>query len=449
MMTSFFSAVSGMKAQQTGLNVIANNIANVNTIGYKQQRVVFGDLLSQTISSATGPSDTQGGKNPMQVGLGTSVASIDNIMTVGTPQYTGVGTDIALSGDGFLIVQGGSQDKYQFTRAGNLDVDEAGNLTVNGYQVCGWQSYTVDENGEYVFDTTKDVEPINIYSDEYNGNKKVLEPKASTDASFSGNLSPSASVVSGATLTNIGSTTSLTFDSVSTMTTYDAQGNSYDVKVNWKKCATDSATGNTSWYWELDSADASLGMNPSSGYLAFDSSGSLVTNNTTFNTTPTVTMTPTDPGREAFDVKMDFSDISQYVSSDSKSSVTGEANGYEAGSLQGMGIASDGTIVGTYSNGQSQALGQIALANFDNPEGLEKIGDNLYVTTTNSGNFTGGVVAGSNGTGAMSSSCLEMSNVDLANEFSQMMITQRAYQANSKVISTSDSILESLMNMVR
>jgi flagellar hook protein FlgE len=143
---------------------------------------------------------------------------------------------------------------------------------------------------------------------------------------------------------------------------------------------------------------------------------------------------------------MDFSNLLSYTSS-STSKVTGTPNGYEAGELQSVGISSDGTIVGTYSNGQTQSLAKIALATFTNPEGLEKIGSNLYAVSANSGNYTT-VVAGSGGSGSLSSGTLEMSNVDLAEQFSNMMISQRAYQANSKVISTADEMLQSLINMV-
>jgi flagellar hook protein FlgE len=446
MMSSLFSAVSGLKAQQTSLDVIANNISNVNTTGYKSQRVTFSDLLSQTLSSASGSTATTGGTNAVQVGLGVSVASTDTNMSVGSTQSTGITTDLSISGSGFFIVQGGSTGEYQFTRNGSMDIDENGNLTIGGYEVCGWLDYTVDADGNYVYNTDAKVEPINIYSDDYNGNKKIIAAKASTAADFSGSLDPSASVAANATaLNNIGDTTDLDFDQTSSITVYDAQGNSYDVIVNWKKCYVDDSTDTTSWYYELSSDG--LTIEPSSGYLLFDSSGKIISDssNTDFDTNPTVTLSPTTAGASAFDIALDFGDITTYTSS-STAKVTGTTDGYEAGELQSISISSDGTILGTYSNDQTQALGMIALAVFTNPEGLEKIGNNLYATSANSGNYTA-VVAGNGGSGALSSGTLEMSNVDLASEFSSMMISQRAYQANSKVISTADEMLQSLINM--
>lgn len=449
MMRALFSGVSGLQSQQTGLDVIANNIANVNTTGYKQQRVSFSDLLSQTISGASGATATTGGTNPEQVGLGVSVASTDTIMTVGSSQSTGVATDLAISGDGFFVVQGGSSGEYQYTREGDLDVDENGNLTVGGYLVCGWLQYT-DADGNYVYNTDAEAEPINIYSDTYNGNKKVIAAQKSTSADFSGRLDPSATVASGATaLTTIGTTTSLTYDQTSSITMYDSQGNSYEATVNWKKCYVDGTA--TSWYWEVESSNASI--SPSSGYVAFDADGNMISTYTnsssttyTFDTTPQITVTPSTAGTAAFPVELDFTDIVSNVASGT-AKVSGSADGYESGDLQDISIASDGTITGTYSNGQSQAIGQIALAVFTNPEGLAKDGNNLYVETVNSGTCSI-VVAGSGGSGSLASGTLEMSNVDLAEQFSQMMISQRAYQANSKVISTADEMLQSLINMV-
>lgn len=544
MMSALSSGVSGLKAQQTSLDVIANNISNMNTTGYKAQTVTFSDLLSQTISSASGATTTTGGTNPMQVGLGVSVASTTTDMSVGSTETTSKSTDVSIGGSGFFIVQGGIQDEYQFTRAGNLDVDEDGNLNVDGYKICGWMQYTIDADGNYVYNTDDEVEAINIYSDAYNGNKQILAAKASDQADFSGNLDPSATVAVNATaLNNIGDTTDLEFDQTSSITVFDAQGNSYDITVNWKKCYTDGTT--TSWYWETSASNTEI--SPSSGYVAFDADGKLVSQATTlaatvsgtnttsytvdnispgsglaagsytvsvadsasgttgayditltdpdgatytvtdctdgaatfttasgtvslsalttgslsdstsmtftvaadtidFDSTPTITVTPTTAGTAAVDVGLDFTDIYSYTSS-STSKVTGSANGYEAGQLQSLSISSDGMIVGTYSNGESQSLGMIALAVFSNPEGLEKIGGNLYVSSNNSGDYTV-VSAGSGGSGSLSSYTLELSNVDLAAQFSAMMISQRAYQANSKVISTADEMLQSLINMV-
>lgn len=568
MSTAMYSGVSGLKSQQTKLDVIGNNIANVSTTGYKSQSVSFSDILSQTISSATAPSTTssRGGTNAQQVGLGVSVSSVSTNMDTGSTESTGSDMDVSIGGDGFFIVQGGTTGDYQFTRAGNFGVDSNGNLTVNGLTVCGWLDYTTNTDGTYTYDTQKTVETINLFSDSYNGNKKVIAPDASGTATITGTLDPSETA-QGTGLTTIGS--SPTSDSTSTMTVYDAEGNSYDVQVKFSKCytetvaatagtassgtltvpvtvssasnnnqftitvdggtattitvadgtystlsdlatavnsalstagvtgasaavsgsqlvftststgsssavalgsvsgntglstllgtpttaaGTDAGSGITSWYWQVVSSDSDLTVGtPSTGYVAFNSDGSLVTGDSTYSTTPSITLTPAaSVGAAAFSVQLDMSDLTTYTStSSSGSSVTATADGYASGELEDVSIGSDGVITGTYSNGQKQPLAMLALASFTNPEGLEKIGTNLYVTTVNSGTFTGGVSAGSNGTGTLSSGTLEGSNVDLATEFSNMMITQRAYQANSKIITTSDEMMETLINMKR
>ena len=440
MMTAFSSGVSGLKAQQTSLDVIANNISNVNTTGYKAQRVSFSDLLSQTISAATGSTATKGGSNAVQIGTGVSVGSIDTIMTVGSSQSTGVSTDLSIGGEGFFVVQGGSQGKYQYTRAGNLSTDSTGNVTVDGNEVCGWDTYSsIDADGNYVYNTDAEPTPINIYE-----GKKIIAAKATATADFTGNLDPTKTVATTATALNAIGTTPTTFDQTSSITVYDAQGNASDVTVGWKKCAVDSATNTTSWYWQASSADASI--TPSSGYVKFDSDGKIVTTDSTdYNTTPSIAVTSTGSGTDPFTVALNFADLGTYTSS-STSSVTGSADGYESGELQSVAISSDGTITGTYSNDQTQSLAKIALAVFNNASGLEKIGSNLYVASVNSGDAKV-VTAGSGGSGTLSSGTLEMSNVDLAEQFSAMMITQRAYQANSKVISTADEMMQSLINM--
>lgn len=551
MMSAFFSAVSGLKSETYNLDVIANNIANVNTTGYKADSVSFSDLLSQTISGATSSSSTTGGTNAKQIGLGVSVASTNINMSVGSTESTGVATDISIGGDGFLIVSGGSTGQYQFTRDGDLSIDANGNLTVNGNKVNGWEYYTTDSSGTSTYDTSRNVEAINLYSDSYNGNKKEMAAKASTENTLSGNIYAN-NTASGTAMENIG-TTPTSYDSSQTVKEYDSDGNSHQVTINYKKCYSEG--GYTTYYWTASAADSSADTvgGTSSGYICFDSSGNIVTGPITTTTptvssvtattgsytasnvstsgdltagtynvavtesggtytitmtdssgntvatgtttsstgavtlttssggtvtltaptagyasgdafsmtvasttnsydftgsaTPTITVTPTDSGLSAFNVKLDFSGITQTTSTDTSDTLTYTGDGYEAGSLQSIAIGSDGVITGTYSNGKTKPLAEIALATFTNPQGLEKIGDNLYATTNNSGDFTGGVVAGTAGTGSLSSGTLEMSNVDLANELSQMMIAQRAYQANTKAISTADEMLQSLIAM--
>ena len=422
MMMSMYSAVSGLKSQQTKLNVIGNNVANVNTLGYKSQSVGFSDLLSQTISAAGAATGQTGGTNSKQIGLGSQVSSITKNMGTGSSQYTGNDTDAALSGDGFFVVQGGGTGKYQFTRAGNFGVDLDGNLVVNGLKVCGWEYDKVAEK----FDTQKTVAPINLFTGAGGVNKKVLAPEQTTSVSLSGNLSSSAAISATAV------------DSSSTMTVYDALGTSYDVKVEYKR------TSDTEWTATFSGDCLSV---PVDQTIEFDANGKLIS--PTDGKFDLSIDQPTSPAT-SFDVAMNLSGISMYTSSTGKSSVAvSDQDGYASGTLQDFSIGADGVITGAYSNGQKQALGMLGLAVFSNPSGLDKIGENLYATTVNSGNFSGAVAAGTGGSGKLTTGALEMSNVDLANEFSEMMITQRAYQANSKIITTSDTLLETLINMSR
>lgn len=539
MMGALTTAVSGMKSQQTALDVIANNIANVNTTAYKSQTVTFSDLLSQTISSASGSTATTGSVNAQQVGLGVSVSSTDTNLSVGSTTTSSNATDVALTGAGYFIVQTGTEGEYQFTRDGSLTIDSDGNLTINGYKVCGWEAYTLDADGNKVYNTDGAVETINIYSDSYSGNKQNLAAQATTSATIGGTVDSGSEVVSGATLQNIGSTAITDWDATTSIDVVDEQGNTTEVAINLKKCATDGTT--TSWYWEASGTDTTI--SPSSGYIAFDSNGKMVTSVTpltstidtaatnttgysdsdisvssgltagsytvavadsttsgayeitltdpsgntytttssdgsatfstssgtvtlaapttlstgtstftvaegttlTFDSSPLLTMTSTTAGTQAVSVEMDLSGITSTGSS--SATLTGSADGYESGTASSYSISTDGTILCTYSNGEIASVGQIALAVFQNASGLEKNGENFYTTSASSGSYKT-VVAGQGGSGSMTAYALELSNVDLAAEFSSMMISQRAYQANSKVISTSDDMLQSLINMV-
>ncbi|GMB01210.1 flagellar hook-basal body complex protein [Pelosinus sp. IPA-1] len=535
MMVALGSAVSGIKSEQTALDVIANNIANVNTTGYKSQTVSFSDVLSQTISSATASTATTGGVNAQQLGLGVQIASTDTDMTVGSTSATSNSTDVALTGEGYLIVSTGTDGEYEFSRAGNMTVDDSGNLNINGYDVCGWEtSYTLDADGKKVFNTNSTVEPINLYS----GSNKLMAAEATTSADLTGSLDSTSKVVTGATLQNIGSTAITTWDATTSLDVVDAQGNTTPVTLNWKKCATDGST--TSWYWEASGTNATI--SPSSGYVAFDAEGNMVTSVTpltatldtatntagysnnnisvgtgltagsytvtvadsttttgqyditlvdadgntttttskdgsatfktssgtvslaaptaittgtstftvangttlTFDSTPAIAVKSTSANTDAVSVKLDFSKIK--TTSSTNATLSADADGYASGTLKSYSISSDGIITGTYSNGETQAIAQIALAVFDNPSGLTKTGDNLYTTSSSSGGYNT-VVAGTNGTGTMTSYALELSNVDLSAQFSAMMIAQRAYQANTKVVSTADDMLQALLSM--
>jgi flagellar hook protein FlgE len=451
-MRCLFSGVSGLRAHQQKMDVIGNNIANVNTVGFKSSRVTFSDIFNQTLSGATAPDSTtgRGGINPMQVGLGVGVSSIDTITTRGSTETTGSQTDLAIDGNGLFIVRQGNSGSYLFTRAGNFTLDKSGNLvTSDGLNVYGWMDYGQEQqaDGSYVFDTDKDVEPLNLFSDAYNKNKKVLAAKETGNAVFAGSLDSGEDAV-GAALNDIADTTDLESQYSTTMTVYDALGNTYEVEVSFTKCYVDSTTDAdnpvTSWYWEIqdDSGAGSTG-----GYIKFDSEGNIITDDSDYSITPEVEFSPDSSGASPFTVSIDFSNLT--MTNDDSSVEASSVDGYASGTLEDFSIGADGIIMGVYSNGKQQPLGMVALAKFDNPAGLSKLGSNNYVATANSGDFVNGVMAGDDGSGMLSAGSLEMSNVDLSYEFSQMIITQRGYQANSRIITTADEMLQELVNLKR
>lgn len=454
MMRSLFSGVSGLKVHQQKMDVIGNNIANVNTVGFKSSRVTFSDILNQTMSGATSADTTtgRGGTNPIQIGLGVGITSIDTINTAGSTESTGNITDLAISGNGFFIVRNGSNSTYQFTRAGNFTVDELGNLvTSEGLNVYGWLDYggVQQEDGTYIYDTDALVEPINIYSDAYNANKRIINAKATENATFEGNLD-SGEDAQGDSLYDIGSTVPESQFS-STMSIYDSLGNEYEVEVEFVKCFVGTDTdGNavTSWYWQIPDMDDLTISSGASGYITFDSNGDIITDDSSAPESVVLTVAPDGTvGAEDLTISIDFSNLT--MNSDESSVQTDTVDGYPPGTLSDYSIGSDGIIMGVYSNGQQQPLGMIALAVFENPSGLLKAGSNTYYATANSGDFTNGVKVGAEGSGSLSSGCLEMSNVDLSNEFSQLIITQRGFQANSRVITASDEMLQELVNLKR
>jgi len=441
-MRSMFSGVSGLRTHQTKMDVIGNNISNVNTVAFKSGRVTFEQVFSQTLKGAGAPDAAtgRGGTNPMQVGLGIGVSSVDTIMTNGSVQRTDNPTDLAIEGEGFFIVKGGHADTYRFTRAGNFGIDKTGNLvTGGGMNVYGWQAYTRETDGTYTFDTEEEIEPINLYVDDTNKNKRMIAAKATTSAVLSGNLDASyASLGSGASAGNVQFSVP--------MTVYDSLGNSYTVNVDmWK---IEAGSGGSLWNWAIDTGTG-FSASSASGSFEFDTQGRIIDSAASgASLTPQISIIPQEEvGTEPIDVQLDFSKLTMY-SADSSAKPT-SIDGYSTGSLVSFSIGSDGIITGIYSNGQQQPLGLIALASFENPAGLEKSGNNLYTPTTNSGDFKKGVKAGSEGVGTLNPGTLEMSNVDLSSEFTEMIVTQRGFQANSRIITTSDEMLQELVNLKR
>ncbi len=439
MMRSMFSGVSGLRAHQTRMDVIGNNVANVNTVGFKSGRVTFQEIFSQTLKGASAPDAAtgRGGTNPMQIGLGLGVGAVDTITTRGSLQRTDNPTDMSIEGDGFFICKGGATDTFRFTRAGNFGIDKLGNLvTGSGLNVYGWQALKGDGSGE--FDTEKPIEPINLYSDAYR-NKRIISAKATSMAHLAGNLDAAMPLVAEGGDPEPEQMFSMP------MTIYDKLGNDYKINVRfWKTAANDSSS---TWQWTIET-DGDISVNDIDGdtQLTFNGEGIIDSGQSV-----TVTFEPGDgstneSGTGEFEIDFDFSKITSFASDNSVKPQN--VDGYPSGSLVSFSVGSDGILTGIYDNGQQQSLGLIAISGFENPAGLQKVGDNMYIPTTNSGEYKA-VKPGTGGTGTLNPGTLEMSNVDLSKEFTEMIITQRGFQANSRIITTSDEMLQELVSLKR
>lgn len=407
MMRSMFAGVTGLRNHQIKMDVIGNNIANVNTVGYKKSRVTFQEALAQTIRGASAPQNARGGTNPMQIGLGMNIGAIDTIHTPSSLETTGNMTDLAIEGDGFFIVTDG-QERY-YTRAGNFGFDEEGNLvnTSTGYKVMGWQNAQSK--------TPQNISTITI--------KKgmMMQAKATSKVSFAKNL-------------NAADPENTSY--VIPFKIYDSLGNLHNLTITFTK----TNTSNT-WDFTINvDPNNNINISNNTGQLQFNENGILNSNNSyQLNITGI-------PGASDITIDLDFSNVTQYARETTVD--LSYQDGYAAGTLLGIAIDSSGVITGVFDNGINQELAQIALCNFDNPSGLMKAGKNMYRESANSGVPQIGL-AGTGGRGTISPGSLEMSNVDLAEEFTQMIITQRGFQANSRIITASDEMLQDLVNLKR
>jgi flagellar hook protein FlgE len=428
-----FSAISGLRAHQTKMDVTGNNIANVNTVGYKGQQTVFEDTLSQVLRAGGAPSEDRGGTNPAQVGLGVKLGGISTNWTQGATQNTGRSTDFMIEGDGFFVVQAGTQQL--FTRAGSFSFDSVGNLvTSSGAVLQGWTA-----------DTSGAINPNGPIGNLSIPNGQGTVPKATSAGSVTGNLFAGATVTPPTTVET-------------SITMYDDLGNAVPVTYALTK-KSDAPAGNT---WTLMAFAANPGFNPG---LAEDPASNprrlpltpAAGVDVTFDPTGKMT-TPAAPGTVplgtaaetrlnfAADVTLDLNRLTQYGSPSTV--VADDQNGYAAGTLESFSLGNDGTITGIFSNGERKTLGQLAMASFANPSGLEKAGGSAFRAANNSGVPNIGQ-AGVGGRGALSAGALEMSNVDLAEEFTGLIVAQRGFQANSRVITSSDEILQDLVNLKR
>ena len=471
MMRSLYAGVSGLQNHQVRMDVIGNNIANVNTTGFKRGRVNFQDMISQTMSGAAKPNDEVGGVNPKQVGLGMSIATIDTIHTQGMLQSTGVNTDLAIKGEGFFILKGGEKNFY--TRAGAFGVDNQGTFVnpANGMRVQGWSAREV--NGRNQIQTSGEPGDMRIPI----GGKDPA--KSTTEVDFRCNLDKTSSLLPlGTDL----ATANVKDFHVIDNTIYDPFGNKHRMVITMQR---DSANPDIANQWlatiQIDPDNTEFDNQMSLGQAAgaagesapgtntftlnFSNIGRLEAitdaNGNVSNTAGAKALLPlayTVQGTNAGENQRQTLNLNLGTIGSLENTVTQYAeksttkayfqDGYTMGYLENFKIDQSGIITGVYSNGTNRELGQVALASFTNPGGLEKSGDSNFVKSNNSGEPDVGP-SGTAGKGAFIAGTLEMSNVDLTDAFTDMIVTQRGFQASSKTIQTSDQMLQELLTLKR
>ncbi|WP_276939962.1 flagellar hook protein FlgE [Ferrimicrobium acidiphilum] len=419
MTKSLSAAITGINADQQWLDNIANNIANSNTVGYQSTSIQFADLLYQQSQGAGVPVvGNQGGTNPVVMGSGVRVASNNTNFGQGTMQQTGVSTDLAISGNGFLVVSQGGQNFY--TRDGALQLDAAGQLvTSTGAIVQGWAP---GANGQ--INQNSPLTGITIPQGQ------VASPKETQNITLGGNLAAGATspvVVTTTAYDSLGSPVPITF----TFTPSTSTPN------QWSVGATTPTPG-SSTPTNLTLSSTTISFNSTTGQLT--------------STSP-ITIGGFPSGFPAgYKMNLDFPTagstgaVTQFAGSSSSLAVTNQ-DGAASGALTGFSIGSNGTVQGTYANGTKQVLGQIASALFTNPEGLAKQGNLLYKSTLNSGAAQLGA-AGAGGRGTFVGGSVEGSNVNFGNELTNLVLAQTDYQANTKVVSTTASVLQALVQNV-
>jgi len=448
------------------MDVLGNNISNVNTTGFKKGRVNFQDLLYQQMSGAARPTEEVGGVNPKEVGLGMMIASIDTIHTQGSLQTTGVGTDLAIQGQGFFVLKNG--EKTFFTRAGAFGLDRDGTLVnpANGLRVQGWMAREV--GGTTRIDTARDVEDLIIPV----GSKDPA--KATTSVNFACNLDKRTPEIPenagpGAILDGTWSTDFKIYDNFGQEHTLRVDFSRVPGQNNqWQAQVTVDPEGDTPTNTAVGLApDTTAAGGANTFTVNFSNLGTLagvvdangnqsptegdVTVRVAFDVRDATPGADGNPIRQEFNINLGrigsvVNTITQFAEKSSTKAFM--QDGYPMGYLENFKIDQSGVITGVYSNGTNRLIGQVAMASFTNPGGLEKAGENTYVVSNNSGlaNISPSGIAGK---GKLIAGALEMSNVDLAEQFTDMIVTQRGFQANSKTIQTSDQMLQELLTLKR
>jgi flagellar hook protein FlgE len=482
MLRSLNAGVSGLTNQQIQLDIIGNNIANVNTNGYKSQRVTFQEQFAETLKGGAAPQGNLGGTNPAQIGLGVKVGSIDTVQTQGTLNPTGKNTDLAVSGNGFFVLSDGQTTSY--TRDGAFDFDRNGNFikTSNGFRVQGWNAQP-GPNGTVTINSAQPVQPIVVPAGttippqatqniRLNGNLEALTPSNPNPGRFVGVPTPTAPP---GLVANSSANVSVQL--------FDSQGNPLKGQLQFTKVQSVTqpvaalglpAQSLSAWKVDFFPVDTTsfTGLTPTTGatvgYVEFTNSGQLagyvpsgsdpaiaaptstlpsvgLTSQAT-GTPQTVSFNLGTPGQQG--AMTNYADPQTNIAKAFYSQTPNmmDQDGYTAGSLTGVTVDPTGTMNGIFSNGRTRVLAQVAMAAFTNPAGLSQEGGNLFKNTPNSGEAQIGT-ASTGLRGTITPGALENSNVDLAAEFSNMIIAQRGLQSNSKIITTADEVLQELMNL--
>lgn len=401
------SGVSGLLAHQVQMDSVGNNIANASTIGFKGGHALFADTLYQTLRPASAPTPSSGGVNPSAVGSGVQVAGIGTDFSQGALQATGHTTDVAIDGEGFLAVTDG-QGIY-FTRNGALGLDQEGSLVhlATGMRVLatpdGAAPATVDASSTLIA-------PV--------GQASVA--RATSQVELGGNLDSRLAAGGSQTVT---------------AQVYDSLGAPHRLALTFTPGATPGM-----WDIQGTSADGAVGFS-GPAQVHFDPSGA--------SATPSLTMALTldNPRGASPDLSLTLGLGGLTQLAQSGTAALSSQDGATPGTLTGLAIQNDGAIAGNFSNGLSRTVGRLVTAVFANVEGLDSVGDSLFQATANSGEPVFG--APGDGRGAIKSGYLEGSNVDLADEFTRMIVTQRGYQASSRILSTADEMLQELLQVLR
>ncbi len=412
MIRSMYAAVSGLRSHQTMMDIVGNNIANVNTNGFKKSNVIFQDILSQTLNGASAPTDALGGSNASQIGLGVQLSNVSQNFAQGALQVTNRDLDLSIQGDGFFNLE---QDGVQlYGRSGSFYLDANGNLVSGGGAfVQGW---VADPTG--ALDSTTPVQGIRIPAGEQ------AAPVVTSEINMGGNLPADA---------EIGDQRFTSLD------VYNGQGATIELSVTFTKTALDEWTVGASF------GEPATPVTLTNNTLTFDGAGRLVT--PAGLTVGVAAGEIPGLGDVALTVGGDNAgEVTQLAAVGSVAAIT--QDGAATGQLSSLSVGEDGIITGSYSNGRVRSLAQVAIVAFANPEGLERVTGTMFKTSVNSGLAQVGSAA-LGGRGIIAPGTLEMSNVDLAEEFTNLIRTQRGFQANSRVITTSDEMLQEIVNLKR